>query len=126
MKVKAKTQAQLKKLLDKTFSEYIRAKYPKRCYTCGRRGVLLQCGHFISRQYLITRWDERNTRPQCVGCNIFGGGKPLDFEENLKNELGAKVVEKMKASRHKVFKVDTTWYLKQIEHYTLELERLGQ
>jgi hypothetical protein len=49
---------------------------------------------------------------------MFGGGKPFDFEERLKKELGDKLVEKMKASRHQVLKLDRYWYKEQIEHYT--------
>ena len=119
-----KTQAQLKKLLDAIFSKYIRAKYPKRCYTCGKQGVSLQCGHFIARSYLATRFDEDNCRPQCVGCNIFGGGKPLDFEENLIAEIGRKRVELLKKSRHQITKHTPDWYEKQIDTYQTLLEAL--
>lgn len=115
-KISKRTQASLKKELDKYFSLYIRAKYPKRCYTCGKGGTL-QCGHFISRMYLVTRWDENNCRPQCIGCNIFGNGKPLDFEERLKKDLGEELVEKMKHSRHQILKLSTAWYIEQIELY---------
>lgn len=116
-----KTQAQLKKELDKWFSLYIRNKYPKRCFTCGKSGVALQCGHFVPRQYLVTRWEEKNCRPQCVGCNIFGNGKVLDFEDNLVKELGREEVEALKAARHQIMKVDSTWYLSQIVYYKAEL-----
>jgi 5-methylcytosine-specific restriction endonuclease McrA len=118
-RVKLKTQAQLKKELDKVFSLYIRHKYPKVCYTCGKTDIALQCGHFVSRQYLATRWDENNCRPQCAGCNIFGNGKPLDFEENLKKEFGDQFIEKMKASRHQSLKLDRHWYEEQIAKYKL-------
>ncbi len=114
-----KTQAKLKKELDAIFSRYIRQKYPARCYTCGKTDTPLQCGHFVSRQYLATRWDENNCRPQCVGCNIYGNGKPLDFEENLKKELGDQFVEQLKASRHQSLKLDRHWYEKQIAKYKL-------
>lgn len=117
---KQPSQAILKRELDRVFSLYIREKFPKRCYTCGKRDVTLQCGHFVSRQYLATRWDENNCRPQCVGCNMFGNGKPLDFEENLKKELGDETVEKMKKSRHQVLKLDRQWYLTAIALYKNE------
>jgi len=117
---KQPSQAKLKKELDRVFSLYIRSKYKKECYTCGKRNVTLQCGHFVSRQYLATRWDENNCRPQCVGCNMFGGGKPLDFEERLKKELGDETVEKMKKSRHQVLKLDRQWYLTSIALYKHE------
>jgi hypothetical protein len=123
IKRRAKTNAQLKKELDKHFSSYIRQKYARnemvRCYTCGKllHWKEAHCGHYISRLYLITRWDEDNARPQCVGCNLFGGGKPLDFEERLKGELGEDFVEKMKSSRHQILKLDRRWYEEKIAHY---------
>ena len=120
-KKKVKTQAQLKKDLDAIFSIYVRQKYDKSCYTCGKVGTL-QNGHFVSRQYLATRWDENNCRPQCVGCNIFGKGKPLDFEERLKKDLGSDYVETMKASRHISLKLDRHWYIAEIERYKLLVE----
>ena len=123
-KPRTKTQAQLKKILDSVFSVYIRKKYADEegmvaCYTCGKIQAWqhIQNGHFISRSYLATRWHENNCRPQDVGCNIFGNGKPLDFEEKLKKELGADYVEEMKASRHQILKLDRHWYLKEIEKY---------
>jgi len=125
-KVKVKTQAQLKKELDHIFSIYIRQKFSdtngnNTCYTCGKAGTIktMQNGHFVSRQYLATRWSEDNCRIQCSGCNIFGNGKPLDFEERLKKDLGEEYVEKMKASRHISLKLDRHWYTAEIEKYKL-------
>lgn len=123
-KARSKTQAQLKKELDRVFSIYIRTKHSDKdgnnhCYTCGKAGTIktMQCGHFVSRQYLATRWHENNCRIQCAGCNLFGNGKPLDFEEQLKKELGSDYVEEMKASRHQSLKLDRNWYQEQIDKY---------
>lgn len=121
---KVKTTAKLKKELDRLFSLYVRAIYPKRCYTCGTQSDRLQCGHYISRQYLVTRWDTRNCRPQCWGCNGYGKGQPLIFEENLKKEYGNDLVEEMKASRHQVLKLDRVWYEEQIHKYVTLLKTL--
>lgn len=118
-----KSTAKLKKDLDAIFSKYIRWKYAIdgicKCYTCGKLAPVknIQNGHFIPRNILITRFDERNCRPQCVGCNLYGNGKVFDFEERLKKELGEKEVEKLKQSRHKVFKIDSIWYQEKIAHY---------
>ena len=78
-KRKEKTQAQLKKELDRVFSIYIRTiqsdeNGENTCYTCGKAGTIktMQCGHFVSRQYLATRWNVDNCRIQCAGCNLFG------------------------------------------------------
>lgn len=128
--MKKKTSAQLKKRLDQVYSLFIRLKWAVRgfitCYTCGRtiHYKSAHCGHFIPRNILITRWDERNTRPQCVGCNIFGNGKILDFEDHLVKEIGRKEVDKLKASRFQILKIDESWYLERISHYEKELSML--
>lgn len=91
-KLKKKTTSQLKKKLDQIFSQFIRNKYAQSgfitCYTCGRKIEVKssQCGHFVSRQHLATRFDERNCRPQCIGCNVFGGGQVAIFATNLERE----------------------------------------
>lgn len=123
-RTKTKTQAQLKKELDQIFSIFIRKIHPARCYTCGKTEVKLQCGHFVSRSYLATRFHEDNCRPQCVGCNLFGNGKPLDFEENLKKELGEEYVEDMKKSRHDSPKLDRHWYGEKIAYYKGRVKEL--
>lgn len=119
-----KSLAKLKKELDSVFSRYIRQKYSDNqgevsCYTCGKRGhwKTMQNGHFVSRQYLATRWDENNCRVQCAGCNLFGNGQLLDFEENLKLELGPTFVENMKFMRHQILKLDRVYYETRIRYY---------
>lgn len=112
------TTSKLKKKLDAIFSKYIRAKYPKLCYTCRKPSDKLQNGHFVSRQYLATRWSEDNCRPQCWGCNGYGRGQLLDFEENLIKEIGKKKVEALKKSRHQTLKLDRAWYEERIAFYT--------
>lgn len=114
---RTKSLAKLKKTLDKYFSLFIRAKYPKYCYTCKKTGIPLQCGHFVSRQYLATRWEEDNCRPQCWGCNGFGNGRLLDFEENLKKDLGEKRVEELKMMRHQIIKLSPQWYEERIAYF---------
>lgn len=111
-----KTLTWYKKELDRVFSIYIRTKYPKVCYTCGKSGVL-QNGHFIVRKYLATRWEEDNCRPQCIGCNIYGKGMSIDFEERLGQELGEARVAQMKASRKELWRLDEAWYVEKIAHY---------
>lgn len=121
-KPKSVSLSKLKKELDRVFSLYIRAKYPKVCYTCHKINVTLQCGHFVSRTYLATRWDENNCRPQCVGCNIWGRGQLLDFEEHLIQELGFEQVRDIKSKRHEVLKLNRAYYLENIAKYKALLE----
>lgn len=67
--------------------------------------------------YLATRWEEDNCRPQCVGCNVWGRGKPLDFEENLINELGIERVQEMKSQRKMLIRPTRKWYEERIAHF---------
>ena len=125
-KKKVKTAADLKKDLDDVYSLYIRQKHEDsngvvECYTCRKLFTVktIQNGHFVSRQYLATRWLDDNCRPQCWGCNGFGKGRLLDYEERLKKDLGSEYVETMKASRHISLKLDRHWYTAEIEKYKL-------
>lgn len=124
--MKVKTTAQLKKELDKYFSLYIRLSHPPKCFTCGRMFTVktLQCGHFITRNHTATRWDENNCRPQCAGCNMFGGGKPFDFEENLIKEIGEEKVRHLKSIRHQITKLTRDWYEERIAFYKNRVKEL--
>lgn len=104
-----KSNAQLKKELDKIFSIYIRTKNSRygyvNCFTCGKRLAIkeAQNGHFIRRQYLATRYSEDNCRPQCVGCNIFGDGKTVEFAKRLESEKKG-IVQKLYKEAQKITK----------------------
>lgn len=120
---KVKTVAQLKKKLDEVFSKHIRTKFSREgkcaCYTCSKVFLIkdIQCGHFVSRTYTSVRWDENNCRPQCVGCNIFGGGRPLDFEEHLVKDIGVEKVNELKRARHTVVRLTHGYLQDLIETY---------
>lgn len=127
----ASEQQKLKKKLDAIFSKYIRLINSDHngnvvCFTCGK--ILfwkkIQNGHYVPRNTLATRFSENNCRPQCVGCNLFGNGKFIDFRIGLVKEIGARKVSSMEKEKYKVYKVDTNWYKDKIEHYTKEVKRL--
>lgn len=58
------------------------------CYTC--KNVMpyneAQCGHFISRKELGTRWLLENCRPQCHTCNVDKRGNLELFKERLERD----------------------------------------
>ena len=98
--MKKPTVSSLKKKCDTVFSQYVRRKGGKvytRCYTCRvrKKWKELQCGHFISRGYNSVRYDEMNTRPQCVGCNMFQHGKHPEFALKLLEEYGEAEFKKL-------------------------------
>lgn len=122
--------SKLKKKLDAIFSIYIRTKYADgngevTCYTCPRRGHYKEFhnGHFASRQYLKTRWDERNCRPQCYVCNIYHRGQPSLFAAKLIEEYGDGVIADLERDRMTPVKLEPYWYEAQIAHYKAEVEK---
>ena len=60
------------------------------CYTCGRYLPWkdLDCGHFISRRFISTRFDLNNMRPQCRHCNRDLHGNLDVYRQKLTLELG--------------------------------------
>ena len=68
-----------------------------RCYTCGvkKRWQELQCGHFISRSCNQLRYDERNTKPQCVACNVFKHGNIPEFAAHLIKDYGPDIIKQL-------------------------------
>lgn len=79
--------------LDALFSRFIKRKYADaggmvRCYTCDRQEPInmIQNGHYISRQHLFLRWDERNARPQCDICNCMKHGNIKEYTKRLEAE----------------------------------------
>lgn len=128
---KKKTSAQLKKELDKVFSEYNRKKYANQngevsCYTCGKtkHWKEMHNGHFVSRGYLATRFDENNCRVQCPGCNLFGGGRTAVFATKLDQELGEGTAIRLYRDAQKIVKDYP--YQKQIEFYTQKINENNQ
>ena len=79
---KSKNLSKAKKTCDKYFSLYIRLRdaMPNgkaKCITCDKVDDwrAFDCGHFQSRRYINTRYDEQNAHSQCVRCNQWGSGE---------------------------------------------------
>lgn len=124
------TKSRWKKELDSIYSKYIRQKYARngqvKCYTCPNRNEIkkMQCGHFVPRQYLRTRFDERNTKPQCYACNMLYGGQPSKFATELKKEYGEGIIEELEKNRLEPVLLDINWYVEQIAEYEKKLKKL--
>lgn len=94
-KLRKKTPAQLKKLADKVFSEYVRQRDRGTCISCGTQKPWkeMQAGHFVSRRHLATRWDEWNVHCQCVSCNVFLKGNMVRYAVALREKHGDNIIE---------------------------------
>lgn len=87
--MKAQTIPRLKQIADQYHSLATRYRFAYErggelycnCVTCGAPKPLkiIHCGHFMSRRYAGTRYDEQNTAPQCANCNTFNQGQQYRF-----------------------------------------------
>ena len=97
---KKPTRKTLVKNLDKVFSEWIRRRYAKNdiaeCVTCGKQDhwKKLQAGHFMSRKFYATRWDEENVQVQCYACNVMRYGEQYKFSKWLGEEKSDELLTK--------------------------------
>ena|SRR3990167_4401952 len=103
-KEKKKTVSKLKKELDIIFSRYIRYRDRGRCFTCGHVNdpKKMQNGHYVSRQYNNTRYDERNSNCQCFACNMFYGGQPDIYTLRLQEKYGEGIIKELNSLRQKI------------------------
>jgi 5-methylcytosine-specific restriction endonuclease McrA len=85
----AKTDRQkLIRKLDESFSLYVRLRDSDdkgicKCITCNtpHHYLMMDAGHFVTRDNMATRWEEENVNAQCQSCNRFKSGK--QFEHGL-------------------------------------------
>ena len=82
-----KKSPNLKNKLDTVFSRFIRLRDARKdgtfqCISCGRILPLDQadCGHYINRQHMSTRFSEKNCNAQCRSCNRFDEGNMQGYD----------------------------------------------
>ncbi len=121
---KEKTTSWWKKEADMWFSRFIRQRDKGHCYTCelSNNPKKMQCGHFIPRQYLATRYDEKNNHCQCYGCNMIFNGQPSVYAINLIQDYGDNIIKELEAKRQLIMK--DMPYKKIAADYKLKYESL--
>lgn len=121
--MKGKSYATLKRKLDKVFSAYIRRRSEVgglvRCVSCGveRHWTEIQCGHFVSRVHLATRWDENNCWPQCPRCNVLLRGNPSGYARFLAQRFGESIFATLDEKKKKTVKYTRADLQDLIDHY---------
>lgn len=103
--MKKPTVAQLKKKADLYFSRYIRYRdstkrgeeYWAQCITCDKWLPVKQmhAGHFQSRRYSATRYDDENVNAQCAGCNTYNQGEQFKYSKALEMKFGDGTADKL-------------------------------
>tara|TARA_R100001530_G_scaffold133076_1_gene106060 strand:- start:336 stop:743 length:408 start_codon:yes stop_codon:yes gene_type:complete len=127
-----KTISKLKKELDKIFSIYIRIRDATetglcQCITCNKVAHYksgMQCGHFQSRSFLATRFNEYNCQVQCVGCNMFKQGEQWKFGIALNAKYGEGTSRELEELARTTIKLSRIDYEEQIRYYKAIVQNL--
>lgn len=89
--------------LDEVFSHYIRLRDADEsgnvvCVTCFEQHhwTEMQCGHYVLRSNMGTRWHLQNCNPQCSLCNSTSNGKENEHEWYIDNKYGIGTAEKLR------------------------------
>ena len=129
-----KKKVDLKAKLDKVFSEYIRlrdtAGHTKdgyfRCISCGQIKPYSQadCGHYIGRQHMATRYNEINCNAQCRACNRFEEGNKAGYRRGLVQKYGEIKILMLEAAQKSTVKISDCEYEAMIKYYKEEIKKL--
>lgn len=122
----------LKEKLDRIFSQYIRLRDMMmpgrvfRCISCGSVMSIRQadCGHYINRQHMATRYSEVNCNAQCRHCNRFDEGNMSGYRAGLVRKYGETKVVLLEAQKNEVRKYSDFEYQALIAHYQKEIKRM--
>jgi hypothetical protein len=133
-KMAKKSTATLKTKLDRVFSEYIRlrdtAGHSKdgyfRCISCGQIKPYSQadCGHYIGRQHMATRYNEINCNAQCRFCNRFNEGLKGGYRKGLIQKYGEDKVLLLEAAQKSTVKISECEYRTMIGFYKEKIKEL--
>ena len=127
----SKTQ-KLKVKLDRVFSQYIRLRdmIPGttlfRCISCGLVKPISQadCGHYINRSHMATRFSEKNCNAQCRSCNRFDEGNMSGYRQGLIRKYNEPTVILLEAQKNEVRKYSDFEYEALIKHYQGEIKKI--
>lgn len=117
--------------LDRVFSQYIRLRDMMtggyfRCISCGKLLPIkdADCGHYINRKHMSTRFSEVNCNAQCKSCNRFDEGNIQGYRRGLVAKYGEEKVLLLEAQKYEVRKYSDFEYDALIEHYQKEIKKI--
>ena len=121
----------LRTKLDTIFSKYIRLRDTNedgygQCITTGKWIHYSQAdaGHFMSRRYMSTRWNEKNVNLQSRGSNRFNQGDQFKHALALDRKYGRGTAEVILSESYRTKKWSEFEISELIKYYKSECKRL--
>ena len=119
------------KNLDILFSKYKRLSNLTsqgyiRCFTCGAFLTfrMADCGHYVGRECMATRYLDENTACQCHSCNRFAEGKKDVFAINLVKKYGVDILDRLNKLKHSTKQFTADELQEMIVYYKTKVKEL--
>jgi len=123
----------IKAKLDRIFSEFVRlrdsnSQYYGSCISCGKLVFWREadCGHFVNRQHMSLRFNERNCNLQCRSCNRFDEGNNIGYAKGLIHKYGKGVIDSLFVIKHQRSNIEDFEAKVLIEHYKQKIKELHE
>jgi len=108
-KKKLLSGAKLTRSLDEAIRRLYKKKYPNpQCFVCGARPGWFhpktnprgcQIGHYVSRRFYATRWDQKNIWCQDSSCNYLHQHDPIPFTNAILKKYGQERLDYLENKR---------------------------
>ncbi len=122
--------------LDRVFSEYIRLRdsfktqsgFYFKCISCGQIKPYedADCGHYVNRGHMSTRFSEDNCHAQCRSCNRFDEGNIYNYRRGLVAKIGEGRVLLLEGQKHAACKLGEFELKAMIEEYKKKVKLLKE
>lgn len=119
------------KLADSWFSKLVRLRDADsngnvRCISCGGRIFWKEadCGHYIPRRHMATRYDIQNCQPQCMSCNRTKDGNEEGFKYGLAEKYGSEIISELHRLKNQTVKFSQLEINILAEHFRNEAKEL--
>ena len=131
--IKVKKRPNLKTKLDRIFSEFIRLRDANLqgftvCISCGKIVPWKEadCGHFVNRSHMATRYHEKNCNAQCRSCNRYDEGNNIGYARGLIKKYGPDIIEELEVLKHQSSHLTDFEYQVLIKEYTQKVKQLHE
>jgi hypothetical protein len=133
--MKKPTVRSLKRKLWPIFSEYVRLRdclfttrtlTHGKCITCGVCLPIkkLQAGHYVSGRRNSILFDEESVHAQCVYCNKFKNGAPVEYRKAIQDLYGNGYHEVLEKRAKEIRKFTVPELEDLIEEYRFKIKKL--
>ena len=129
---KSTIRTYIKNTADPVYSRYIRVKEADMygqwvCITCGTRRKWddeIDAGHFQTRLYWATRFDDRNVHAQCTRCNRTEGEKG-SYTRYLDKRYGTEAVDALIRDSHRSHTLTLDGLKQMVKEWRAEIDKMA-